>query len=431
VRREFVLAQIFVLWAHCLHAQVSDLLNSRGTDQLGIVTSPLGSALQKSIDEVSYSDKHDLASIYKGSIQRQILEEACNLANAGEVELQGILPLQQASRHFSKAHRFYLTSAFNDAVYWYTQSENKFLSNQQLVQKNFEMAYAYLQINKKTGRQIYSTEDIVSLMNAIRQIDGVYKQAGNYYYAVLQYLNGDFSEALLGLQAIENNNRYGSAVPFIRAQCYYELGRITDAQAEINKYFTTHLTNARYGAQMVRLAMQIAYEEQKYDKVVEFGRKISDPLAMDDVQRYNYAYAAMQLEDFEVARAAFRSLLRNANDTLVANVYCHLAQMALAEKSYGEAISNLKFVADDAPISTEQQLNVWYNLMALFYGTGDTTSTLVYSMRLARVPKSHYYDEAVGTLCAISQSEGDQTLAIDRLQEFRGIPRVQVALHEI
>jgi hypothetical protein len=372
-----------------------------------------------------------LQQINDAYVNQWIYKDLLQQMQTDKLQLSALLPWHQQHHTFLQAQQAMQQDAYERAIYLYTQTDNALLSNDELVLKNYNLAYAYLQVNKQRKAEVYSIKEIVSVMNGIRSIDSKYKSAGNYYYAVLQYLSGNYKEAINGLQGMDSTENYSAVMPFVAAQSYYQIGSVTRAEEIVQQYFSKSQTSARYQAPMVRLAMQLAFEQEQYQKVLDYGARVGDAAAMEATQRYNYAYAAMQLQDDAVAEYAFGTLLREDNDTLVANCYYNLAHLAYKHHDEDKALKNLQFIGDNTQLSKQQNLVIWENLVRLSLSKRDDATATIYALKLARDNNKDAQNFGIYALCLILPNAADTDQAIATLQDFEDNPTAASTLYSM
>src|SRR6185295_2405411 len=96
------------------------------------------------------------------------------------------------------------------------------LSNEEIADAKFELAYSYFNLKK--------FEQAKPLFNEIHQLrDNKYYYAANYYYGFISYQDRDFSEALKAFKTVEDQQEYRGLVPYYIAEIYYFQGKKDEA----------------------------------------------------------------------------------------------------------------------------------------------------------------------------------------------------------
>jgi lipopolysaccharide biosynthesis regulator YciM len=118
---------------------------------------------------------------------------------------------QMMSYHLAK---YYFTkNDFARTVVFYERAGYDNLSNEEIADAKFELAYSYFNLKQ--------FDKAKPLFNEIHQLpDNKYYYDANYYYGFISYRDRDYAEALSSFQKVENREKYKGLVPYYIAQIY-------------------------------------------------------------------------------------------------------------------------------------------------------------------------------------------------------------------
>jgi hypothetical protein len=304
----------------------------------------------------------DCSKIFASALPQQVIMQDRELVRfQNEMHNQGAhTPTQLSCLNtltlFAQAKKAIFDRQFSQAQYLYSQSENIHLTNEQLVEKNFNTAYAVLQQTENLQDSNVS-KHIASLMNGIRNIPGQYSNAGNYYYGMLQYLQGSYKQSLESLLPLLADKNYERLLYYPIAHSQYELGQITACEKTLQQNMAMPKAARKFEVQTVHLAMQVMYEQEKYEELIKFGNMVGDVRAILPNQRFEYAYAALQLQDYEVSADAFSSLQSDTNNAIAARAYYFAATANLEKKDTAQALKQFAQIAESPDLSIKEQIS--------------------------------------------------------------------------
>ena len=115
--------------------------------------------------------------------------------------------------------KYYFTrNDFARAVVYYERAGYDNLSNDEIADAKFELAYSYFNLKQ--------FDKAKPLFNEIHQLSSnKYYYDANYYYGFICYRDRDYTEALNSFQKVEYRDKYKGLVPYYIAQIYYFEGK--------------------------------------------------------------------------------------------------------------------------------------------------------------------------------------------------------------
>jgi tetratricopeptide (TPR) repeat protein len=317
---------------------------------------------------------------------------------------------------FALAHHYFLNNKLILAIPYYEASGVDFLSNEEIADKNFELAYCYF-----NSRQFDKAEPLFSSIKEIKE--GKYYKSGNYYYGLLAYNDKKFDEALQCFENIKNDKTYRSTIPFYIAETYYFGGQrdkaLAVAVATIKKAEKTFFEN-----ELHLLAAQCLFEDERYAESLpyfDFFYENNPKIRREDL--YKMAYCYYRVNDWNNAEEKFK-LLSNATDSLGQTAMYLLGDCCLKTFDKAGARSAFGICADHAFNLGQQEASLMlYAMLSFELGFKDEAARALKSL-LSIFPRTQYKDEAHTLL-------SDLLIKIQNYEEaFRYLDLVKVREHD-
>lgn len=160
---------------------------------------------------------------------------------------------------FFLAQFYFQKENFPRAALYYERAGYENLSNDQIADAKFELAYSYFRMNEFAKAK--------PLFNEIHQLpDNKHYADANYYYGYICFKDGNYNEALASFRQVENNNNYSNKVPYYIAQIYYLQGNknqsLRYAENALNKPAVENRNDLRL------LTGQIYFEQRQFARAL-------------------------------------------------------------------------------------------------------------------------------------------------------------------
>jgi lipopolysaccharide biosynthesis regulator YciM len=167
-------------------------------------------------------------------------------------------PRQQImSYHLAKF--YFIRNDFENAVTYYERAGYDNLSNEEIADAKFELAYSYFNLKR--------FEDAKPLFNEIHQLPkNKYYYPANYYYGFISYRDRNYAEALKAFKLIENQEQYVGLVPYYIAEIYYFQGKKDEALRYGEEVLQRG--NLYYQKELNLLIGQIYFEKRNFAKAL-------------------------------------------------------------------------------------------------------------------------------------------------------------------
>jgi tetratricopeptide (TPR) repeat protein len=300
------------------------------------------------------------------------------------IEAANNLPRQQLMS-FYLAQYYFKRDDYANAVTYYEKAGYDNLSNDEIADAKFELAYSYF--------NIHEFDKAKPLFNEIHQLPGnKYYVDANYYYGYLSYKDRNYNEALSSFQKIESVPKYSELAPFYIAQIYYFQGDKDKALA----YGKNHLgkVNIANNKDVSLLLGQIYFEKKEFSKalpLLESYVNNSDKVSKEVMYELSYCY--YDAGQVNKAIEGFKQL-SNEKDSLGQNSMYLLGGLYLKTGQKENARNAFLYGADNNSNPKQQEISK-FNYAKLSYELGYQDVALN-SMKqfLAGYPNSEYAGEA-------------------------------------
>jgi len=316
---------------------------------------------------------------------------------------------RQQMMSFHLARYYFTKNDFARAVVYYERAGYDNLSNDEIADAKFELAYSYFNVNQ--------FENAKPLFNEIHQLpDNKYYYDANYYYGFLSYRDKDFKEALSSFKKVESIPKYKGLVPYYITQIYYFQGKKDEALQYGEKAIAQN--DVYYRKEMNLLMGQIYFEKKQFQKaliLLEAYVNSSDKVSKEIMYELSYCY--YDANKVDKAIEGFKQL-SNENDSLGQNSMYLLGDLYLRTNQKTNARNAFKYSADNSSNRLQQEISR-FNYAKLSYELGYQDVALN-SMNnfLDLYPASVYANEAKEILINILANTNSYADALKMYQSF-------------
>ncbi|GBL34847.1 hypothetical protein EMGBS15_04420 [Filimonas sp.] len=149
----------------------------------------------------------------------------------------------------------YEHNRFDAAIRYYEAVGIELLTNQELIQRNFELGYSYL----VTGQ----LDKVEPYFQSAKSIPGEYFKPGNYYHGLLAYYKKNYKEARESFIAVKEDERYKKIIPFYLTEIDYMSGEKEKALTAALQYLRSD-DKLYYENELNQMVAQIYCEKEDY-----------------------------------------------------------------------------------------------------------------------------------------------------------------------
>lgn len=330
-------------------------------------------------------------------------------------------PVYKQRTAYALAQFYFRRNELANAIPYYELAGFENLSNQEIVNARFELAYSYF-----NNRQF---DKAATLFGSIRELQGKYNTAGNYYYGLLAYNQGNYKDALRSFDKIKDEKEYRNIVPYYIAEIHYFSGNkkqaLSDAQSLIKRSDKLYYHN-----ELHLLAAQVLFEEQRYGEALpyfeEYYNNVSQ-IRKEDIYEMGYSY--YRVNEWTHAIDKFK-MLSSIQDTLGQTAMYLLGDCYLKlgdKKSARNAFS----LCADMLFNPGQREASLYLSSKLSYDMGYQDDALNRIRTLLRdYPRTAYRDEARTILSDILIKTNNYNEAFSILQSVGSKDRLYWKVHQ-
>ncbi|MDD2279587.1 MAG: tetratricopeptide repeat protein, partial [Bacteroidales bacterium] len=228
---------------------------------------------------------------------------------------------------FELAKLRYREHKFNDAIYWFKQTNKNGLDFEQKAELLFKMGYSHFMLNEldEASRAFFEVKDTKNK----------YSSPATYYYSHIAYTQKNLATALKGFQKLGNDETFAPLVPYYITQIYYmqrEYSKVVD-------YAPPILENAtpKRAPEIARLIGESLYRLRRYDEAVPFIEQFVEK-ATSLTREDNYLVGFIYYRNGKQSEAVkFLERIATEDDTLSQNAYYHLADCYLKNDDKAKA----------------------------------------------------------------------------------------------
>lgn len=294
--------------------------------------------------------------------------------------------------YFKIAKSLFAQQSFVQAIPFYEKASINYLSNDEITQRNFELAYCYLLNNQ--------LDKVNPLFASIKDVEGDYFSPGNYYHGVLSYYRGDYNAALKSFEAVKNQEQYQDIVPFYIAEIKYFKNKKDAALNQALRYLKKD--NLQYAGAMSQLAGQIYYERGEFEKAEKFlSGYVNEGKNVRNDDYFRLGYGKYQQGELDDAISYFKQVKNNGTDLFAQSLY----YLSLSYLKNGEK-KNALVVFEEALTTNKLgrlKEDVLFNAAKLSYDLGEQTNAEKKLDAFVKTyPNSKYYRDAVEMLALMN-----------------------------
>lgn len=310
---------------------------------------------------------------------------------------------------FHLARYFFVRQDYSHVITFYEKAGYDNLSNEEIADAKFELAYSYFMLNDYNRAK--------PLFNEVHQMpDSKYFNDANYYYGYICFKEGNYNQAFSAFQQVEQDPKYHSKVGYYIAQIYYFRG---DKEKAL-QYGETVLTegNVANRKDLNLLIGQIHFENKEFSKalpLLENYVNSSDKVSKEVM--YELAYCYFDAGRTNEAIEGFKQL-SNEKDSLGQNSMYLLADLYLKTGQKVNARNAFQYSADNNSNAFQQMVSK-FNYAKLSYelGYNDIALTSINGF-LEQYPQSAYAGEAKEILINLLANSNNFADALALYQSF-------------
>ncbi|HLO57357.1 MAG TPA: tetratricopeptide repeat protein [Bacteroidales bacterium] len=314
---------------------------------------------------------------------------------------------------FNLAGYFFQKKSYSNALIYYEQVDNTRLSKDDNAEYEFKRGYCYF------VKEDYDKARMA--FNEIKDLDTKYTAPALYYYAHINYTQGNYETALAGFNRLKDDQNFGPIVPYYLTQIYYKQKKYD----EVIKYAPQLMTDAseKRGPEIARITGESYVQMNLYEEAIPYLEKfIESGSNVTSEDKYSLAYAYYKTGAFEKAANLF-SQITGSETALSQNALYHLAdcQIKLNDKNKARmAFSSASKMSFDPAIQEDALFNYALLTYELDYSPfNEAVQSL--NEYLEKYPNSKRSEEATNYLVLAYLNAKNYSLALESIEKLHGM----------
>ena len=305
---------------------------------------------------------------------------------------------------------YFLKDDFSKALENYERAGLDNLSNEEIADAKFEMAYCYFNLKR--------FKDAKPLFNEIHQLpENKYYIPANYYYGFISYGDRNYNEALNSFKLVESRDEYKGIVPYYISEIFY----FQNKKDEALRYGESVLSKGGlyYEKEMKQLMGQIYFEKKNFAKalpLLEYYVNNSAKVSKENLYELSYCY--YEAKQLNKAIEGFKQL-SNESDSMGQNSMYLLGDCYLRTNQKANARNAFQFCAFNSTNKKQQEISL-FNYAKLSYELGYQDVALN-EMRnfINNYPSSNHGTEAKEILVNILANTNNFNDALTLYESFK------------
>ncbi|MFP4469482.1 MAG: tetratricopeptide repeat protein [Bacteroidales bacterium] len=308
----------------------------------------------------------------------------------------------------------YDSRRYRDAIESLEKVDPYRLSPEQLPEYLYKLGYSYLQKeNHDKAKEVF-----FPILNTPSE----YRDAANYYYAYIAYVEKDYPAALEYFQKLSPDSEFAEEVPFYLLQINY-INNDFDAIMRIGpQLIEEEISDRKKLVEASRIVGEAFYTRKIYAEALKYLEMYRDEsrksLSRDEY--YQLAYSYYKAGDFQKAIVYFEKVV-GGKDDLSQNAYYHLGDCYLqtGEKQFAQNAFYSAYQTGDNMSIREDAL---FNYAKLAYELSyDPYNMAIDALKeyISNYPGSDRIDEAYSYLTSLFLSTKNYQSAIDAIENIR------------
>ncbi len=210
------------------------------------------------------------------------------------------------SAYFHLGKIYFKNREYTRALHWFEQVDAYDLNFDD--RDTYRFQYAYTLFTKK------KLDKAKELFIQLKEKEGPYYFASNYYYGFISYLNDDYNEAIASFNRVKDEGVYALVVPYYFCNIYYSRGEYEKMIAYAEPLIEN--TRLHYLTEINQLLGQAYLALGNYEKALPYlGYYMEKSRSKKPEDYYQLGFVQYQLHDYAGALDNLADI-RDKNDTL-------------------------------------------------------------------------------------------------------------------
>lgn len=146
--------------------------------------------------------------------------------------------------NFLVASQYYDNKEWQKALLWFNMADLDYLSLEEQEDYSFRVGYTHLQLN--------NTEKAEQYFGLLSQNSRKYRDAADFYLGYIEYVNGNYKQALSRFERLRNHPEYQEDIAFYTAQSTFFDGKIDEA-IRLSDAFLIRFPSSEHNTELNRI----------------------------------------------------------------------------------------------------------------------------------------------------------------------------------
>ncbi len=320
---------------------------------------------------------------------------------------------QRNEAMFNLAGYFFQRKSYNNALIYYDMVDNTRLGHEDQAEFQFKSGYCYFL------KEDYDKARLA--FGQIKDLDTKYTSPALYYYAHINYMQGNYETALQGFLRLKDDRNFGPIVPYYLTQVYYKQGKYNDV-VQYAPALMQNVTEKR-APEIARITGESYVQLDLYSEAIPYLEKYietGDAVSRED--KYSLAYAYYKTGAYDKAANLFGQIT-GTESALSQNALYHLADchIRLNDKNKARMAFSSASKMEFLPEITEDAL---FNYALLTYELDFSPfNEAVQALNdyLTRYPNSKRSEEATNYLVLAYTNAKNYRMALASIEKLRNM----------
>lgn len=334
----------------------------------------------------------------------------------GEALIERFLVTNSSSPYANKAWFELGNNQFNEGKYApmlrsYAKLETTVLDKQDQVKVAYQKGYAYFQTEKY---QLAQNE-----FEKIKDTNNLYAGPAKYYWAHIQYLNGDYDAALTEFNKLKDNPAFAELIPFYMSQIYYKKGQY----AQVIEFTVPLLTEVseEQQAELSKIIANSYFHLQNFQKAIPyFEAYFASTKSRSRDENYMLGYCYFYTGQYALAIEPLENASRG-KDALAQNAYYHLADSYIRTNQKDKARVAFES-ASELDFNPEIKEDALFNYAKITYELSYSPfneTIKAFDKYISLYPNSERNDAAYDYLVSVYMSTSNYKEAIESIEKIQ------------
>ena len=314
---------------------------------------------------------------------------------------------------FNLAGYFFQRKSYNNALIYYELVDNSRLSREDEAEYQFKKGYCYFL------KEDYAKARVA--FNVIKDLDTKYTAPALYYYAHINYIQGNYETALTGFLRLKDDVNFGPIVPYYLTQIYYKQNKYD----EVVKYAPALMENVteKRGPEIAKITGESYVQLNLFQEAIPYLEKYHETGSnISSEDKYSLGYTYYKTGAYDKAASVF-SQITGSETALSQNALYHLADchIRMNDKNKARMAFTSASKMDHDPVIQEDAL---FNGALLTYELDYSPfneAVQALNEYLDKYPNSKRSEEATNYLVLAYLNAKNYSLALASIEKLRNM----------